>query len=291
MVELASLPAPQVIEEIDFEAIVARQKATFASLWEAVRIANPDLNLPTYDVAILETDPAILIIEEESYREMLLRARANDVAKSNLLKHSTGADLDNLAADHGVERLVGESDAALRQRIVLADQGRSAAGPEEWYAFHARSVSAEVRDVAVYRTGAGPELEVAILSTDEGGVPSDVLLSAVAAKVTSAAVRSINDIVTVVAGTKTIVDVIADIWLLPDTPVSVFDDLEAGLRDALDAEGGFGFDINDAWLKAKLMTSGVSKVVISAPAADVKISDSSAATFGDIALTYKGRNR
>jgi len=179
MVDLSTLPSPAVIEELSFEAIVDRQKAKFQELWEAVRIGNPDLDLPAYDVAMLETDPVVVLIEVESYRELLLRARANDVARSNLLSFSIGADLEHLAADHGVTKLTGETDLALRQRIVLADQGNSAAGSEEWYEFHARSASVEVADVAVYRKGSGPEIELAVLSTAADGVASEDLLLAV----------------------------------------------------------------------------------------------------------------
>lgn len=289
MVDLSLLPAPAVIEELDFEAIVARQKSKFQELWETVRVTYPDL--PEYDVTMLETDPAIILIEAESYRELLLRARTNAAARANLLAFSIGSDLDHLAADHGVTRLADETDNALRSRVVLADQGRSAAGPEEWYKFHARSASIEVADVAVYRTGAGPGIEVAVLSTAEGGVPSSDLLTAVRDAVTSPSVRSINDIVSVVAATKTTIDVTGDVWLLPEAPASTFDALEDILRSALTSQGGIGFDVNRSWLIAKLMVAGVSKVEITSPSVDVIMDDHAAATFGAIDLTYRGRMR
>lgn len=289
MVDLSTLPSPAVIQELSFEAIVDRQKAKFQELWEAVRIGNPDLDLPAYDVSMLETDPVVVLIEAESYREMLLRARANDVARSNLLSFSTGTDLDHLAADHGVTRLTGETDLALRQRIVLADQGNSAAGSEEWYEFHARSASVEVADVEVYRKGSGPEIELAVLSTAADGVASEDLLLAVRTAVTSPSVRVVNDVVTVVAATRVFVDVTADIWLLPQTPMAVFEGLEADLRAALTSEGGIGFDVNEAWIKAKLMRTGVANVALTI--SDVVVANNIAATFGTITLNYKGRMR
>lgn len=220
-----------------------------------------------------------------------MRAAFNDVLRSNLLAFAAGTDLDHVAADHGVTRLVGEADSALRSRVVLADQGNSAAGPEEWYEFHARSASVEVADVAVYKTGSGPEIEVAVLSTAAGGIPSSELLAAVRAVVTSPSVSSINDIVTVVAATKTVVNVTADVWLLPGTPLSVFDGLEAILRAALTAEGGIGRDINRSWLQARLMVPGVANVEVASPTTDVIMDDHAAATFGAIMLTYRGRSR
>lgn len=291
MVDLSTLPTPQVIEALDYDALVTRQKETFQTLWEAVRIANPDLELPQYDVAMLESDPIMILIQANAYRELGERARINDAARSNLLGYATGADLDAVAADHGVTRLVGESDIALRERVVLADQGRSTAGPEEWYEFHARSVDADIRDVAVYHTGTGPEIEVAVLTASGGGVPGAELLAAVTAKVTAPDVRSINDIVSVVPAVKTTVDVAAEVWLLPDAPMSVFDGLSAGLTAAHEAESGIGFDVNRSWLIARLAPNGVSKVSLTAPASDVVMDGFSAAALGTISLTYMGRSR
>lgn len=291
MVDLSTLPTPQVIEEIDYEAIVTRQKEQFQTLWEAVRIANPDLDLPDYDVTMLETDPVMIVIQANAYRELLERARINNAARANLLGYATGADLDAIAADHGVTRITGETDAALRERIVLADQGRSTAGPEEWYEFHARSVDADIRDVAVYRPGTGPEIEIALLTTSGGGIPGAPLLASVLAAVSAAGVRSINDVISVIAAVKTTVNVAAEIWLLPDTPMSVFDALDEGLTAALAAEGGIGFDINKSWLVSKLSAAGVSKVNLTAPASDVVMDDFSAAAFGTISLTFMGRSR
>lgn len=290
-INLSTLPLPQAIEELDYEAIVARQKQTFQNLWEAVRLANPDAGLPEYDVQMLETDPAMIIIQENSYRELLERARINSAVRSNLLAYSVGGDLVNLAADHGVAKLPGEQDEALRERIVLADQGRSTAGPEEWYKLHVREVDADIRDVAVYRPGTGPELEIAILTTSGGGTPGAPLLAAVLAAVSAGDVRSMNDVVSVISAVKSTVNVSAGVWLLPDTPMAVFDGLEAGLRASAASEGGIGFDLNTSWITARLMPAGVAKVDLTSPATDVVKDKFSAAVLGTITLTYMGRRR
>ena len=290
VIDLASLPTPEVIETLDYEAIVSRQKATFQSLWEAVRASNPDLGLPEYDVSMLQTDPVMVVLQAESYREMLLRARVNDAARSNLLNYSTGNDLVNLAGDHGVTPLDGETEDQVKQRIVVHDQGSSAAGPEEWYAYHARSVSASVREVAVYRSGTGPEIEIAITSTDPGGVPSGALLAAVSAAVNSEDIRGLNDIVTVVSGVTVTQSVEADVWLLPDTPIAVFDGLSAVVLAAWTAEAGIGFDLNPSWLYAKLSPAGVAKVNLLSPIAPV-VADEKSAIAIDLKLNFKGRTR
>lgn len=291
MVDLSLLPRPQIVEDLDYEAIVARKIATFKQLWAAVRTSNPSLNLPDYDVEVLETDPVKVVIEADAYDELLLRARVNGAARANLLAYSTGTDLDNLAADHGVTRLTGETDTALRERIVLADQGQSCAGPEEWYKFHARTVSSDIRDVSVYRPGTGPEVEIAILTISNGGVPTQALLDQVYAHLNQNGIRGFNDVLSVVAAVRQTVNVVADIWLLPNTPPAIFDGLESGLRAALAAEGGIGFDLNASWIIAKLAVAGVAKVNLVSPSSDVVMSDFAAATFGTITLQNKGVSR
>ncbi len=284
MIDLKSLPAPAMIATVDAEAIIARMAASFIA-W-----AQEEHGVDVTGIVSLEGEPLAVQMQFYGFEEAQMRAAFNDVLKSNLIAFAAGADLDHVAADHGVARLAGETDDALRSRVVLADQGNSAAGPEEWYEFHARSASPDVADVAVYRTGAGPEIEIAVLSTAEGGVPSAELLALVSAVVTSPSVRSMNDIVSVVAATKITIDLAADIWLLPATPTAVFDGLEQGLRDALGAEGGIGFDVNRSWIEARLMVAGVAKVAL-VLADDVVVDDRTAARFGTITLTNRGRLR
>lgn len=283
MVDLSLLPAPAMIETIDAEAIIARMAASFTA-W-----ALDEHGVDVSGIASLEGEPLAVQMQFYAYEEAQLRAAFNDVLKSTLLAFAAGTDLEHLAADHGVTKLTGETDLALRERIVLADQGNSAAGSEEWYEFHARSASVEVADVAVYRKGTGPEIELAVLSTAADGVATEDLLLAVRTVVTSPSVRVVNDVVTVVTATRVFVDITADVWLLPQTPMAVFDGLETGLRAALTSEGGIGFDVNEAWIKAKLMRAGVANVVLAI--SDVVIADNIAATFGTVTLTYKGRMR
>lgn len=284
MADLAStLPAPGVIEQIAYETILGDLVEDANARFAAAGI--------DYDVGALETDPVKIVLEAAAFREMLLRARVNDAARANLVAFAIGGDLDHLAAFYDVERLAGESDAALRERVILAITGRSTAGPRDWYRAAARRASVRVKDAAVYRVGLGPDIRVAVLATDNFGEADEALLTAVRNVVTSDSVRVISDRIEVVAATSATVDVAADIWLLPDTPQTVFDGLEAGLRAALATQGGLGFDVTRSWLVATLHRPGVHKVVLTAPAADAVVGDNAAAKLGTVALTYKGRDR
>lgn len=100
--------------------------ADFKERWAKVRETKPEL--PAYNVEMLETDPVKIVIEAFAYRELLWRARANQVARAVMLATTTGTDLDNFAADFGMTRRiirydddgnpVYESDEEFRQRLT-----------------------------------------------------------------------------------------------------------------------------------------------------------------------------
>ena len=130
MIDLSQLPAPEVVEPLDFESIYQDLLATFRALmgdgWTAP----------------LESDPVVKLLELCAYREVQLRARINDAARSVLLAYAVGADLEQLAANVNVSRLlvspgdpeasppvdpVYENDASLRARVQRAFEGLSVA--------------------------------------------------------------------------------------------------------------------------------------------------------------------
>lgn len=281
--DLSAFAAPDAIEAYDYEVILAALMADVQARFDAAGIS--------YDVGELETDPVKIVLETSAYREVLIRARINDAVRANLLAFAGGADLDHLAAFYDVVRLEGEPDTGLRARTIVAIRGRSTAGPRDWYRTAAFAADPNVADVAVYRPGTGPDITVAILARDNNGVPSAELLATIDAVMQSNSVRAISDRVTTVAATQASADVVADIWLLLDAPAAIFDGLADRLRDAIDAEGGLGFDVTRSWLTAKLHQVGVQKVVLNSPASDLIVADNAAVRINTITLTYKGRDR
>lgn len=275
---LESLPDPEIIDVLSYEE--ARQ----AAINKLVEID------PAY-TALLESDPAIKVIEVAAYRELLLRVRVNEAAKSNLVMFSAGSDLEHLAGFYDVFRLIGETDEALRRRVIISISGRSTAGSRDWYRAAALRADVRVSDAAVYRVGTGPDIRVAVLAADNFGEPDAALLAAVDLVVQSDSVRVISDRIETVAATSVTANVVADIWLLPSAPQTVFTALEATLRAALAAEGGLGFNVTRSWLTAKLHQAGVHKVTVDSPAVDLTVDDNSAVKIGAVTLTYKGRDR
>jgi phage-related baseplate assembly protein len=170
--DMSRLPAPLVIESLDYESLRAAYIETFVPLIEDAL----DID---YDVDGLETDPGIIIGEAFSYLRLLDRARVNDAAKAVLVPFAAGSDLDNLASFFGVDRLVGELDDALRARLSAAPDAFSSAGSVGAYIFHAKTASVKVKDVGVRSPTPGAVL-VSVLSSETGnGTPSHDVLQAV----------------------------------------------------------------------------------------------------------------
>ena len=101
--QLLDLPAPEVIEEFDYEMIKQRKLDTFAEIAKAKGIEY----VPN------ESDDIMTMIEADAYAEMLLRTRINNAVKAGLLAYAKGRDLDHLGATrYGVLRLEGSKPYA-----------------------------------------------------------------------------------------------------------------------------------------------------------------------------------
>ncbi|OEU65821.1 MAG: hypothetical protein BA863_09020 [Desulfovibrio sp. S3730MH75] len=196
-IDLAKLPAPQIIEELDCEVIFQEMLAGFKS------------RHPEYS-SIVESDPVYKAFEEVAYRELLLRQRVNEAARAVMLASALGTDLDNLAALVPIERKLidaGDPDAVppvpptyesneeFRRRVQLGPEGFSVAGPEQGYKFHALKV-AEVLDARSRRTEPGC-IELAILGRNGNGDPSAEALTEVDTIFTDRTIRPQGDLMTI----------------------------------------------------------------------------------------------
>jgi len=99
-IDLSQLPPPNVIEPIDFETILAARKARLLEL-------TPEASRPAMAATLaLESEPITIVLQENAYRELVLRQRINEASQALMLAYSTGTDLDQLAANYEVKRLV-----------------------------------------------------------------------------------------------------------------------------------------------------------------------------------------
>ncbi|MCT4497635.1 baseplate J/gp47 family protein [Pseudomonas sivasensis] len=305
MIDLSMLPAPEVLEALDFETTYQEVLADFR------------LQMGDQWSAQLESDPVVKLLEVAAYQKMLGRARVNDAAKSSLLAYAQRTDLDNRAADYGVQRLtivpadpdaippvaaVTESDSALRYRTRLSLEGLSVAGSRGAYEFHGLSASANVANISVdsptfkgvvvseairaqlppgaivvvcdYDAGlADPlpgDVSLAVLPILNSAVPDGELVKTVLLGLSAEDVRPLTDRPRAQLGKPTVFQVTATLELEsgPD-PAVVLKASRAGLDTAIADARRLEGELPLSAIYAALHVSGVRRVRLNSPLADV----------------------
>lgn len=155
-VDFNLLPKPNFVDEVDYEQILAERKEYLISLFPEEEQAAVRIQLSR------ESDPLHKYLQENAYREMILRNRTNQKALATLLAFAKGSDLDVWGANFDVSRLiispannavvpptpaVYEGDEDFRYRIQKKLDALSTAGPESSYEYHTLSADGRVADV------------------------------------------------------------------------------------------------------------------------------------------------
>ncbi len=263
-IDLSKLPAPKVIEELSYEEIFQDILSDFLE------------KNPTYST-LLESDPAMIMLEVCAYRELLLRNRINEAAKATMLAYATGSDLENLGAPLGVQKLEGESDDQLRQRIQLAPEAFTNAGSVGAYTFHALSASSDIKSVSVKSPNPG-EVLVTILSKTGNGVASEELIDAVLEKLSEEDVRPLTDQVSVQSAEiiNYSVEAVITVYSGPSSAV-VETEARAALDKFLDERHAIEKLVAVSGIYDALHVDGVKKVQLIHPTEDVVTTDEQAA--------------
>lgn len=289
--DLSLLPAPAVVRGIDFEAILAARMADFAGRMAAAGIP--------YDVGASEADPASILQEEDSYREVLDLQRINDAAKAVMILYARGSDQDNLFALLGLRRLTlapartsgsvavpavmeGDADFTLRAQVALDGTAPGLVGGG--YAGVALRASPEVKRVSLVRGPEGTGIVHVVLqgrlradggSADDGSV-SDAAVRAVAAALAddwsddAGTGSQLTDVPMVVSAVPRPYDVVAR-YICPGGPADGLLTAQslAGLAAATAAGQIVGDTVpTDALIAAGRLPS-MAKFTLLSPAADV----------------------
>lgn len=289
-IDLSRLPAPNVVEALDYETILAAM------------IADLIARDPTF-TALLESDPAYKILEVAAYRELLLRQRVNDAAKAVMLAFAVGSDLDQIGANFNVERLVidpgnpdaippipqsYEPDADFRARIQLALESITTAGSEGSYVYHGLSADGDVKDIQAVSPSPG-QVTVYVLSRTGTGAALPALVATVAAALNAESVRPLTDQVTVQSATIVNYSVTAELTMYPGPdPEVVRQAAEDAVTAYVESVRRIGYGVTLSGLYAALHQPGVQNVTITQPAASVVIGEGEAAHCTAITVTTAG---
>ncbi|HGY5076018.1 TPA: baseplate assembly protein [Citrobacter gillenii] len=297
IVDLSLLAAPDVVDELDYETILAERKATLVSLYPEEQQEAVARTLT------LESEPVVKLLQENAYREVIWRQRVNESARAVMLAYAAGNDLDNIGANFSVGRLVitaadettlpptpavMESDTDYRLRIQQAFEGMSVAGSGGAYQFHGRSADGRVADISV--TSPSPAcVTISVLSRENNGVASDELLTVVRNALNAEDVRPVADRVTVQSADIVDYQITASLYLYPG-PES--EPIRAAavkkLETYISAQHRLGRDIRLSAIYAALHVEGVQRVELAAPVADLVLSSAQASFCTDYSIVIGG---
>ena len=296
-VDLSQLPVPDVVEELDYETILAERKATLISLYPE------DQQEAIARTLALESEPIVKLLQENAYREIIWRQRVNEAARANMLAYAIKNDLDNMAGNNNTERLtiapadestipptaaVMESDTDLRLRAQQAFEGLSVAGPTGAYEYHGRSADGRVADVSV-ESPSPACVTISVLSREGDGTASAELLAIVDKALNAEDVRPVADRVTVQSAEIVPYQIDATLYVYPGPESEpIRQASEQKLQSYISAQHRLGRDIRLSAIYAALHVEGVQRVELASPQADIVLSKSQASNCTEYQITIGG---
>jgi len=297
IIDLSQLPAPDVVEVLDFEIILAERKATLISLFPEEQQEAVARTLA------LESDPLVKYLEENAYREVIWRQRVNDAARANMLAYAIKNDLDNMAGNNNTARLtitpaddstipptaaVMESDTDLRLRAQQAFEGLSVAGPTGAYEYHGRSADGRVADISVFSPSPAC-VTITVLSRERDGTASPELLAVVEKALNADDVRPVGDRVTVQAAEIVPYQIDALLYFYPGPEAEpIRQAAEVQLKNYITTQHRLGRDIRQSAIYAALHVEGVQGVELISPVSDIVLGQHQASFCTDYLITAGG---
>ncbi|GEA17732.1 hypothetical protein E306M_09350 [Moorella sp. E306M] len=182
-----------------------------------------------------------------------------------------------------------ESDDAFRERIRQAPEGFSVAGPEEGYRYWARTAHQSIVDVSVTSPAPG-QIEIRPL-LENGQIPGQEILDAVAAVCNDKRIRPLTDQVVVLAP-EVVYYNIELIYYIAQANAAIASGIQEAVNKAVDdyvawQRSKLGRDINPSELTARVMAAGAKRVNIISPAFTA-VTPAQVAIVGTITVTYGG---
>ncbi|MCU4341773.1 baseplate J/gp47 family protein [Acinetobacter pittii] len=288
-IDLSQLPEPTIVEQIDFETILAAGLQDYYDRMDATGVEYTKLR---------ESDPAYKLAEVFAFREMLVRQRANDSSKAVLLAYASGTDLEHKAAEKNLERrliseatptaaAIYETDSSLRKRIQLAPEGYTTAGSEGSYLFHGMNADVRVKDIEPVSPDKGIAA-IYVLSTEGDGTASEELINNVDQALNKKIIRPLTDYVQVYSASiiQYRVEAVLEIENGPDKNI-VLQDAITEVKKYVDSVHKLNTKVSITGIISALQRKGVIDVDLISPLIKIEPVSGQAAYCTDILVTIK----
>jgi phage-related baseplate assembly protein len=295
LIDLAALPVPDALEVLDYEVVYAERKASLVALWPADEQAEIAATVE------LESEPLARLLQENCYRELILRQRVNDAVRAVMLAFAKGNDLEQRAALFNLKRLivtpadpangidaVKEDDEDLRRRVQLAPHGFSAAGPAAAYESKALAVDGRLLDASASRPGPGDVL-VTLLSREGDGTVDRALCDAVETALSAEDERPLNDTLLVESAQIVRYRIHAKGYTRSAVGADVLIDEARRNATAYAARARrIGMGVAESAIKGVCQAAGLSRTELIEPAGDIVIGPTQAPYCVEVVMEYGG---
>lgn len=288
-IDLSQLPEPAIVEQIDFETILAAGLQDYYDRMDSTGVEYTKLR---------ESDPAYKLAEVFAFREMIVRQRANDSSKAVLLAYASGTDLEHKAAEKNLERrliaeatptaaAIYETDSSLRKRIQLAPEGYTTAGSEGSYLFHGMNADVHVKDIEPVSPDKGIAA-IYVLSTEGDGTASEELINIVDQALNKKIIRPLTDYVQVYSASiiQYRVEAVLEIENGPDKNI-VLQDAITEVKKYVDSVHKLNTKVSMTGITSALQRKGVIDIDLISPLTKIEPVSGQAAYCTDILVTIK----
>ena len=183
-----------------------------------------------------------------------------------------------------------EADENMQQRIRLAPEKYSTAGPELGYQYWAQAAHQDILDVSVVSPTPG---DVVIYVLMQGGaLPAQEILDAVEAEVTAEKRRPLNDSLTVSAPDQVAYDVHITYYIGTSDSTRAAA-IQTAVNNAVDEyilwqKSKIGRDINPSELVRRVQQAGAKRVEVTSPGSFQALNLAEVAADGSRTVTYGG---
>lgn len=280
-VDFNQLTPPKAVEELDFETIFNERKEALIALWPSNKQNQIRKTLER------ESEPLTKLLQENVYREVLLRSKLNAQYRAVLLAYAEDTDLDAKVADYGIQRLVispedltttpptpavYERDEDLRYRASKAFDALSVAGPTSAYEFHSLSADGRVADAYAFSPAPAQALITILQRDSANGAATPELCQKVYDYVSGEKLRPTADRVTVQSAgiIEYQIQAILHHNNLPETD-PILEEAIANINAFINTPKRIGQSIYLSAIFKQLHVSGVERVELISPSADVLV--------------------
>lgn len=282
------LPPPSILDKRTFAEMYAEILAWFNT-------AYPDFANP------VEGDPIWAVLQVAAYVAHSAVQQTNDVFLQTQLLYATGDNLDVLAGNYGVVRLVKqaavvedgeittpavlETDTQFRARAFLQWAGLGV-GTNGWYNRHALNADTNVKAAQSINPSAGNVKVFVQSEADGGGVAPAELLTSVTNYLNHETRRILNDTLQVVSITTVPYTITAEVeFRVGVNAATALSDLRDAVEEWAEEQETIGNDIPLSRFYAVLTPDTVQGVTLTSPTANIIANDGQVPVASTITIT------